>query len=72
MLVLELLQTIENFRQRLNKAGQPYGWHIAVITLPETKLGYGATAEAYHEAPQVSLERMSTHIRRFFPKTTAA
>lgn len=61
---------IGDFRQRLNKAGQPYGWHIAVITPPETKLGYDAITEAYHESPQASWERMITQIRRFFPKTT--
>lgn len=62
---------IGDFRQRLNKAGQPYGWHIAVITPPETKLGYDRIAEAYREAPQASWERIKEQIRRFFRETMA-
>lgn len=61
---------IGDFRQRLNKAGQPYGWHIAVITPPETKLGYDRIVEAYREAPQASWERIKEQIRRFFRETT--
>ena len=58
---------IGDFRQRRNQKGQPYGWHIAVITTPERKLGYAQVTEAYRESPQASRERVLAHLRRFFP-----
>ncbi len=58
---------IGDFRQRLNRKNQPYGWHIAIITPPETKLGYEPISEAYREAPERSGERIHGQIRRFFP-----
>lgn len=61
---------IGDFRQRTNKKGQPYGWHIAIITPPETKLGYDCIAEAYREPPEDSRRRIIAQIRDFFPEAT--
>ena len=61
---------IGDFRQRTNKKGQPYGWHIAIITPPETKLGYDRIAEAYREAPENSWRRITEQIQSFFPEAT--
>ena len=61
---------IGDFRQRLNRRGQPYGWHLAVIQTPEAKLGYDAIAAAYSEAPRVSREKIFARVRRFFPNAS--
>ena len=58
---------IGDFRQRLNKRGEAYGWHIAVIQTPESKLGSGLATSAYSEAPEVSGQRILAQLRRFFP-----
>lgn len=46
-----LMQTsyliINGFTQRVNKSGEPYGWHIAIYTTPETKWGYEHVTSAY-------------------------
>ena len=56
------------FRQRQNRLGQPYGWHIAVITTPEAKLGYEAVTAAYGEAPAESLARLEARCLECFPR----
>lgn len=61
---------IGDFRQRLNKRGAPYGWHIAVIETPEAKLGYETVTAAYREAPKASWDWIVRQIRRFFPSAT--
>ena len=58
---------IADFRQRLNKHGQPYGWHIAVIETPEKKLGCDQVTAAYAENPMLSWIRICTQLRNFFP-----
>ena len=59
---------IGDFRQRLNKQGRPYGWHIAVIQTPEAKLGYAALSAAYREAPERSRGRILAQLRGAFPE----
>ncbi len=61
---------IGDFRQRLNRRGQPYGWHLAVLQTPEAKLGYDAIAASYSEAPRVSREKIFARVRRFFPNAS--
>ena len=59
---------LANFRRRVNRSGAPYGWHLAVVAAPESKLGYDRFAAAYAEAPARSWERITEQIRRFFPE----
>ena len=59
---------LADFRRRVNRAGVPYGWHLAVVAAPESKLGYDRIAAAYAEAPARSWERITEQIRRFFPE----
>ncbi len=47
-----------DFRQRLNRSGRPYGWHLALVETPETKWGYDFVTAAYSETPAASLERI--------------
>ena len=52
-----------DFRQKLNKSGEPYGWHIAVYSPPEAIWGYDAVTSAYKEEPEVSRQRIYDRIR---------
>ena len=56
-----------DFRQKLNKSGEPYGWHIAVYSPPEAIWGYDAVTSAYKEEPEVSRQRIYDRIREMFP-----
>lgn len=58
---------MQDFRQRMNKHGEGYGWHIAVMATPETKWGYDFISAGYKEAPSASGERIYRHISALFP-----
>lgn len=55
------------FRQRQNRKGENYGWHMAVMGTPETKWGYDFVSSRYGEEPSASWERITAQMRRFFP-----
>lgn len=61
-----------DFRQRVNRAGQPYGWHLAQIASPETKWGRDAVVSAYGESPETSLARLEENILRYLPAADPA
>ncbi len=54
------------FRQRRNRFGEPYGWHVAELMTPETKWGWDAV-NSCSEKPEASLERIREQIRKHFP-----
>lgn len=58
---------VRDFRPRVNKAGQPYGWSIAIYTPPENIFGYDCLSAAYAESPETSRERIFEHARELFP-----
>lgn len=60
-----------DFRQRLNRRGEPYGWHLALVQTPEAKLGCEAVRSAYSEDPAHALERMTKQLLLHFPAETA-
>lgn len=57
---------MSDFRQKVNKKGQPYGWHIAALETPETKWGYDFLTEGYRETPEESWEKIRKQIRKHF------
>ena len=66
-LQMQTFLLVNDFRQKINKKGQAYGWHIAAITTPETKWGYDFIAEGYKEQPADSWEKIRAHILELFP-----
>ena len=58
---------VSDFRQRTNKKGEPFGWHIAAMGTPETKWGYDFITSQYNEEPSASWERINEQVHRFFP-----
>ena len=59
---------ISRFRQKKNKKGIAYGWHLPSFMTPETKWGYDFV-NSEGEKPEESLRRIGEQIRRFFPET---
>lgn len=59
-----------DFRQRLNRAGLPYGWHLALVQTPETKWGCAAVSAGYRESPETSWERITAKVRAHFPEAS--
>ena len=58
---------VSDFRQRTNKQGRPYGWHIALYTPPETRWGYDFVTGAYRDEPSRSWERILNRVRARYP-----
>ena len=54
------------FRQKVNRQGLPYGWHVAALTTPETKWGYD-WVNGYEGKPEEARDRIFGQVRRFFP-----
>ncbi len=54
------------FRQKRNKRGEEYGWHVAELSTPETRWGWDAV-NSCNEKPDRSLERILEQIRKHFP-----
>lgn len=55
-----------DFRQKRNKRGEPYGWHVAEIMTPETKWGSDAV-NSCNETPEASRNRILEQIRKYYP-----
>ena len=63
---------IRDFRRRINKRGEAYGWPIAVYAMPETLWGYDHIAAAYALEPAASKARIYEQVRRCFPAAAPA
>ncbi len=60
---------ISDFRQKRNRRGEAYGWHVSELMTPETKWGYDAVNSCTEE-PEASRERIFEQIRHCFPAAT--
>ena len=58
---------MSDFRQKRNRQGIEYGWHVAALMTPETKWGYDAVNSSA-ESPEESWNRIQAQIRRFYPE----
>ena len=61
---------IRDFRQKLNKKGQPYGWPRAEYTTPEALWGAACIAAAYATDPVQSRAKVFRQIQAHFPAAT--
>ncbi len=57
---------MSDFRQKRNRHGEEYGWHVAELMTPETKWGYD-TVNSCAEKPTESWRRICEQIRRHYP-----
>ncbi|MBR5976029.1 MAG: hypothetical protein IK020_12750 [Clostridiales bacterium] len=56
----------KDFRPRVNKRGEAYGWAIAIMTLPEYMWGYDFVTTRYSEKPEESYQAIIRQIRKHF------
>lgn len=70
-LQMQTFLLVSDFRQKVNKKGQSYGWHIAALETPETKWGYDYIAEGYKEPPEESWNKIVKRIRKICPDAEA-
>ena len=66
-LMMQTYLIMRDFRQRVNRAGQPYGWPIAVYAAPESVWGYELLSSAYEEDPKESRTAILRHLGGLFP-----
>ncbi|MBR3341142.1 MAG: hypothetical protein IKG30_05940 [Clostridiales bacterium] len=58
--------TVQDFRPRLNKKGEEYGWAVAVYTLPEYLWGYKHVTKCYKESPEDSYKKIISQIKKHY------
>ena len=58
---------VKEFKQKVNKKGEPYGWSNAIYTLPEYIWGYDYVTGKYKESPEDSYKKIVKQIRKYFP-----
>lgn len=56
----------KDFRPRLNKKGDEYGWPVAIMTPPEYLWGYKHVTGCYGEKPEESFGKIVRQVRKFF------
>ncbi len=61
---------VRDFRQRLNRGGEAYGWPIAIYTTPEGLWGRELVTSAYKEDSERSGARIASRIGEFFPEAS--
>ncbi len=71
-LQMQTYLVMKDFRQRVSKAGRPYGMSVAVCTTPEHIWGYDRVTSAYAEDPAASWERIAAWMRKQYPHAAEA
>ncbi|MCR5584254.1 MAG: hypothetical protein K6F63_02315 [Lachnospiraceae bacterium] len=66
-LQMQTYLTVRDFRQRINKKGESYGWSVAVMTTPEHMWGRELVTSAYKEDPTESAKRIGKHMHDIYP-----
>lgn len=67
-LQMQTYLVMRDFRQRLNKKGEAYGWPCAVYATPEHLWGAALVTSAYREEPEASRERILARMRKRYPE----
>ena len=70
---LEMLTylAVSDFRRRINRAGEEYGWNLAVLSTPENIWGYDSVTAAYSEDPKESAALVYKRTEELFPHASA-
>lgn len=66
-LQMQTYLVVRDFRQRVNRKGEKYGWAIAVYSTPEHIWGREAVTSAYREDPRESADRIVRHMTDIYP-----
>ena len=65
-LQMQTYLTVKDFKPRLNKNGEEYGWSVAIMTPPEYLWGYKFVTGRYKDSPEESLDKIVKQIRKHF------
>jgi len=65
-LQMQTFLIVSDFRQRRNKYGIGYGWHVAALMTPETKWGYDRV-NGCGRKPEESWKRIREQMKRIYP-----
>ena len=57
---------VKDFRPRLNKHGEEYGWAVAIMTPPEYQWGYKFVTSRYKETPSESFKKIASQVGKHF------
>ena len=60
---------VSGFGRKRDRFGQEYGWEIGLLDTPERRFGPDFIENAYSVEPDESLDRLLSHLSRFFPGT---
>lgn len=60
----------KDFRQKINKKGEPYGWAVSVYTIPEKIWGRDDVTACYKEDPKDSWQKVCDYMRKMYPGVT--
>lgn len=66
-LMMSTYLVMRDFARRKNKKGEEYGWNVAKYSTPEHLFGRDYITKAYEETPEISKEKIYSHVRRLFP-----
>ena len=69
-LQMSLYLCVRDFECRTNKNGEPYGWPVAVYSMPEHLWGEDYLMKAFNEDPSKSRERIINRIKKLYPNAT--
>ena len=65
-LQMQTFLIMSDFRQRQNRYGIGYGWHVAALMTPETKWGYDLV-NGCGRKPEESWNRIAEQLKRYYP-----
>ena len=66
-LQMQTFLIVNDFRQRRNKLGIGYGWHVSMLMTPETKWGYDPV-NGYRGKPEEAWQRIREQALKYFPE----
>lgn len=69
-LQMQMYLCVKDFRKRLNKKGQPYGWDVAVYAMPEHIFGSELVRSGYPLDPAQSMQKIVEHVHEIYPIAT--
>lgn len=59
-----------DFRKRINKSGEEYGWDVAVYSSIEHIYGYDYVTSDYKEKPEASWQKIVSHMNILYSSAT--
>ena len=59
-----------DFRRRMNKKGEEYGWNVALYSSLEHIHGYDYVTSCYKETPQDSWKKIMKYVQEIYPIAT--